>query len=142
MSVAHFASRRARLAAGLQLNSVLLVPAAVEITRSRDTEFAFRQDSDFNYLTGFPEPDALLILQKSASGDITELLLCRPKDELAEVWQGRRFGPAAAALQFGLPALCHDVLEQELLLVVAPLELVEHLCWVQQIPLEHLAYLF
>ena len=54
-SVAHFAERRARLAATLPLNSVLCVPAAVEITRSRDTEFAFRQDSDFTYLTGFPE---------------------------------------------------------------------------------------
>jgi Xaa-Pro aminopeptidase len=114
-SVAHFAQRRARLAATLPLNSVLCVPAAVEITRSRDTEFAFRQDSDFTYLTGFPEPDALLIMQKSASGDISELLLCRPKDQLAEIWQGRRFGPEQAAKQFGLPTIANTALETELL---------------------------
>jgi len=114
-SVVHFAERRARLAATLPLNSVLCVPAAVEITRSRDTEFAFRQDSDFTYLTGFPEPDALLIMQKSASGDISELLLCRPKDQLAEIWQGRRFGPEQAAKQFGLPAIANTALETELL---------------------------
>jgi len=114
-SVVHFAERRARLAATLPLNSVLCVPAAVEITRSRDTEFTFRQDSDFTYLTGFPEPDALLIMQKSASGDISELLLCRPKDQLAEIWQGRRFGPEQAAKQFGLPAIANTALETELL---------------------------
>ncbi len=115
MSVAHCCSRRAKLAASLPLNSVLLVPSAVEITRSRDTEFAFRQDSDFTYLTGFPEPDALLIMQKSAAGDISEVLLCRPKDELAEVWQGRRFGAQQAAVQFGLPALANTSLDVELL---------------------------
>jgi Xaa-Pro aminopeptidase len=113
--VAHFAQRRARLAATLPLNAVLCVPAAVEITRSRDTEFAFRQDSDFQYLTGFPEPDALLIMQKSASGNISELLLCRPKDQLAEIWQGRRFGPEQAAKQFGLPAIANTALDTELL---------------------------
>jgi Xaa-Pro aminopeptidase len=115
MSVAHFASRRARLAAALPLNSVLLVPSATEITRSRDTEFAFRQDSDFTYLTGFPEPEALLIIQKSASGEINELLLCRAKDELAEIWQGRRFGAEQAAIQFGIPAITNSVLDSELL---------------------------
>ncbi|MCT6700337.1 Xaa-Pro aminopeptidase [Rheinheimera sp. 4Y26] len=108
-----YAGRRARLMAKLPENSVLLVSSATEITRSRDTEFAFRQDSDFNYLTGFPEPDALLILQKSASGEITELLLCRPKDELAEIWQGRRFGPEQAAQQFALPAVSNEQLTQE-----------------------------
>jgi len=115
MSVAHFAARRARLAADLPLNSVVLVPAAVEITRSRDTEFAFRQDSDFLYLTGFPEPDALLMIQKSATGALSELLLCRAKDPLAEIWQGRRFGPEQAAVQFGLPAVANTAIESELL---------------------------
>jgi len=108
-----YAGRRARLMAKLPDNSVLLVSSGMEITRSRDTEFAFRQDSDFNYLTGFPEPDALLILQKSTNGGITELLLCRPKDELAEIWQGRRFGPEQAAKHFGLPAVSNEQLTQE-----------------------------
>jgi Xaa-Pro aminopeptidase len=118
MSVNHFAKRRANVAALMPLNSVLLVPAAVEITRSRDTEFSFRQDSDFCYLTGFPEPDALLILQKSSSGEISELLLCRAKDQLAEIWQGRRFGPEQASRQFGLPALSLAELDASLLAAV------------------------
>ena len=115
MSIAFFSARRARLMAQLPLNSVVVLPAASEISRSRDTEFAFRQDSDFTYLSGFPEPDAWLILQKSVTGDISELLLCRPKDEFAEVWQGRRFGPEQAALQFGLPAIANTTLATELL---------------------------
>ncbi len=118
MSVAHFVQRRAKVAALMPLNSVLLVPAAVEITRSRDTEFSFRQDSDFYYLTGFVEPDALLILQKNASGELSELLLCRPKDQLAEIWQGRRFGPVKASSDFGLPAQSLAELDTELLAAV------------------------
>lgn len=110
---AFFAGRRARLMAQLPNNSVLVVSAAAEITRSRDTEFAFRQDSDFHYLTGFPEPDALLIMQKSPAGEVTELLLCRPKDELAEIWQGRRYGAALAAETFGIPAISNENLPLE-----------------------------
>ena len=118
MSVAHFAQRRAKVAALMPLNSVLLVPAAVEITRSRDTEFSFRQDSDFYYLTGFVEPDALLILQKNASGELSELLLCRPKDQLAEIWQGRRLGPAAALTTLGLKAASISEQHEQLTLAI------------------------
>ncbi len=113
--VAVYAKRRAALLASLTPGSVLVHCAAPEVIRSRDTDYPYRQDSDLLYLTGFPEPEAWLILSKDADGSCRELLLCRPKDELAEVWQGRRFGPAVAAKQFGLPALCNDVLEQELL---------------------------
>lgn len=109
------AQRRQALLALLAPGSVVVHCAAPEVIRSRDTDFPYRQDSDLLYLTGFPEPEAWLILSKDSRGECRELLLCRPKDEQAEVWQGRRFGPAKAALQFGLPALCHDVLEQELL---------------------------
>ena len=58
-----FAQRRIRFAETMVNNSVAVFPAAKELTRSRDTEFAFRQNSDFHYLTGFPEPDAWLIIE-------------------------------------------------------------------------------
>ena len=87
MTVNIYQNRRERLLTLIPNNSVVLVPAAVELTRSRDTEYPFRQDSDFFYLTGFNEPDALLILSKDNSGNTASLLLCRPKDQLAEIWQ-------------------------------------------------------
>lgn len=98
------ADRRARLFAQLPLSAVVVVPAAREQTRSRDTEYPFRQASDFWYLTAFPEPDALLILSKDQQGQCSELLLCRDKDPQAEVWQGRRYGTEQAEAVFGVPA--------------------------------------
>ena len=115
MSTTNYQNRRERLLTLLPNNCVVLVPAAVELTRSRDTEYPFRQDSDFFYLTGFNEPDALLILSKDNSGNTASLLLCRPKDQLAEIWQGRRLGPEQAKAVLGLDALPIAELENELL---------------------------
>ena len=115
MTVNIYSNRRERLLTSIPNNSVVLVPAAVELTRSRDTEYPFRQDSDIFYLTGFNEPDALLILSKDNSGDTASLLLCRPKDQLAEIWQGRRLGPEHAKAVLGLDALPNTELENELL---------------------------
>ncbi|WP_440053864.1 Xaa-Pro aminopeptidase [Pseudoalteromonas sp. T1lg65] len=94
-----FVTRRARLLAQMDNNSVAIIPAAVELTRSRDTEFPFRQDSDFFYLSGFNEPDAVLVLNKDAAGNGTTTLFCRNKDKLAEVWHGRRLGHEQAKTQ-------------------------------------------
>lgn len=99
ISVAEFAQRRSQLLAMLDENSVAIFPAAKELTRSRDTEFAFRQNSDFHYLTGFPEPDAWLVLEKHPDG-VTSTLVCRVKDKLAEIWQGRRIGKERAKSDF------------------------------------------
>lgn len=99
-----YLQRRQRLFAQLPANSVALLPAASEQSRSRDTEYPFRQNSDFWYYTGFNEPDALLILSKDQQAHCEALLLCRDKDPLAEVWQGRRLGPAAALTTLGLNA--------------------------------------
>jgi len=87
---AEFKARRERLLAMMDKNSVAIIPAAGEVTRSRDTEYAFRQDSDFFYLTGFNEPDAVLVL--CPSSDTPSTLICRNKDKLAEIWHGRRIG--------------------------------------------------
>ena len=109
------ATRRAALLAAIPDNSVVVVSAAAEIIRSRDTDFPFRQDSDFYYLTHFPEPEALLLLQKDANGECSQQLFCRDKDELAEVWHGRRYGFIQASALFGLEAKSLSMLDDALL---------------------------
>ena len=96
ISIQEFVQRRNKLLAQLDNNSVAIIPAAVEITRSRDTEFPFRQDSDFFYLTGFKEPDAVLVLSKDKQGEGKSTLFCRNKDKTAEIWHGRRVGYESA----------------------------------------------
>lgn len=98
---AEFARRRTRLMAGLAPNSLAIVPAAREQLRSRDTCFPFRQDSDFHYLTGFGEPEALLVLLPERSQG-RELLFCRERDAEQEMWHGPRLGPERAAEHCGL----------------------------------------
>ncbi|TQF66861.1 Xaa-Pro aminopeptidase [Pseudoalteromonas luteoviolacea] len=97
-----FVARRQRLLHSLKNNSVAVIPAATELTRSRDTEFPFRQDSDFFYLTGFKEPDAVLVLSKDKEGAASSILFCRNKDKLAEIWHGRRIGFEKAKSQFSM----------------------------------------
>jgi len=98
-----FVSRRNRFIAQMENNSVAILPAASELTRSRDTEFPFRQNSDFWYLSGFPEPDAWLILEKTEK-EVSSKLVCRVKDKMAEIWQGRRIGKDKAKEQFEFDA--------------------------------------
>ncbi len=57
-----FAERRQKLMAQMSAGSVAIIPSAREIARNRDVDYPFRQDSDFYYLTGFNEPDAVLVL--------------------------------------------------------------------------------
>lgn len=79
-------------------NSVAIIPAAHEATRSYDTEYKFRQDSDFLYLTGFPEPDAIAVIDPSAKKPYT--LYVRPRDPLMETWYGRREGVEGAVKNY------------------------------------------
>jgi len=95
LSIQEFKQRRLRLLSELLPDSVVLIPAAKEVSRSRDTEFTFRQDSDFYYLTGFNEPDAWLLLSNRQDKP-QDILFCRGKDKMAEIWQGRRLGPELA----------------------------------------------
>ncbi|HMO79278.1 MAG TPA: Xaa-Pro aminopeptidase [Pyrinomonadaceae bacterium] len=84
----------------MEENSVAVIPAAREKTRSYDTEYKFRQDSDFWYLTGFPEPDAIAIISpKNKKSPYT--LYVRPRDPLMETWYGRRQGVEGAVKNFG-----------------------------------------
>jgi Xaa-Pro aminopeptidase len=93
-----FANRRKRVAESMG-SAVAVVPAAREVVRSHDTTFPFRQDSDFYYLTGFPEPDALAVLVGSEPHRF--ILFTRPRDAKQEIWTGPRQGPEGAKEVFG-----------------------------------------
>ncbi len=93
-----YAQRRARLAAQLGAGGIAILPTAPERTRNRDSDYLYRHDSYFYYLTGFTEPGAWLVL--TAEGQAT--LFCQPKDLEREIWDGYRLGPEAAVAQLGL----------------------------------------
>src|SRR2546428_3189288 len=79
--------------------SVAIVPAAHEATRSNDTQYRFRQDSDFYYLTGFEEPDAIAVI--APSREVKYALFVRPRDPEREIWDGRRAGVEGAKRDYG-----------------------------------------
>lgn len=81
-------------------SSVAIIPAAHEQQRSYDTEFKFRQDSDFWYLTGFPEPDAIAVISPSAKHPYT--MYVRPRNLEMETWFGRRYGVEGTEKSFGV----------------------------------------
>ena len=82
-------------------DAILILPAAPERIRSRDTHYPYRQDSDLLYLTGFPEPEAVLVLVPGRAHGET-VLFCRERDPDREGWDGPRFGPEGAVEAFGL----------------------------------------
>lgn len=82
----------------MEPNSIAIIPAAHETTRSYDTEYRFRQDSDFWYLTGFPEPDAVAIIDPASKTPYT--LYVRPRDLEMETWFGRREGVEGAVKNY------------------------------------------
>jgi Xaa-Pro aminopeptidase len=86
----------------MEPNSVAILPAAREATRSNNTEYRFRQDSDFYYLTGFNEPDAVAVIAPSEEARYT--LFVRPRDKEKETWTGRRAGVEGAKEKFGADA--------------------------------------
>ena len=96
-----FRTRRDKLLAQLG-NGVAVIPTAPERVRNADNHFPFRPDSDFWYLTGFPEPEAVLVLCADGQGVQRQWLFCRIKDAERETWDGFRYGPAAAAETFGM----------------------------------------
>ncbi|MGI4721495.1 MAG: Xaa-Pro aminopeptidase [Janthinobacterium lividum] len=99
---AAFAERRARLAARMQPGAVAVLATAPEALRNGDTEYPYRHDSYFYYLTGFTEPESVLVLV-AADGDkpARAILFCREKNLEREIWDGFRYGPEAARTAFG-----------------------------------------
>ena len=84
-------ARRQRLLAQIGERGILVLPTAREQIRNRDVHYPFRPDSDFYYLTGFAEPEALLVLAPGHA-DGEQFLFCRPRDPERETWDGRRAG--------------------------------------------------
>ncbi|MEY2810110.1 MAG: hypothetical protein RLZ66_1621, partial [Pseudomonadota bacterium] len=95
-----YQERRARLAAQLGAGGIAIIPTAPERPRNRDSDFPYRHDSYFYYLTGFTEPQAWLVV--TAEGAAT--LWCQPKDLEREIWDGYRLGPEAAVGQLKVQA--------------------------------------
>lgn len=92
ISNSEYARRRRNLMALMEPNSIAIIPSARQQLRSRDTEFPFRQDSDFYYLSGFVEPDSVLVLIPGRDhGEY--VMFCAEPDPQAELWHGRRAGP-------------------------------------------------
>ena len=87
-----YAKRRATLAAQLGKGGIAIIPTAPEQQRNRDSDFLYRADSYFYYLTGFAEPHGWLVV--TSEGKTT--LFCNPKDLEREIWDGIRLGPQAA----------------------------------------------
>ncbi|EXI61914.1 proline aminopeptidase P II [Mannheimia granulomatis] len=96
-----FTARRERVFAQMQDNSALLIFTETEKRRNNDSEYLFRPDSYFWYLTGFAEPKSAALLIKKA-GQAESIIFVRKKDSLMETWNGRRLGieNAPSSLQF------------------------------------------
>ena len=98
ISIDGYKQRRAQLCARMG-EGLAIVPTAPEKARNRDSHYPYRFDSYFYYLTGFPEPDAVLVL---IAGDTPRsILFCRPRSEEREIWDGFRYGPDGAREAFG-----------------------------------------
>jgi Xaa-Pro aminopeptidase len=102
--VAH-AARRARLLAQMAPGSVAVLATAPEVARNGDSDYPYRYDSHFYYLTGFSEPEAVLVLAAARAGAPAQaMLFCREKNAEREIWDGHRHGPQAARDAFGFDA--------------------------------------
>jgi Xaa-Pro aminopeptidase len=101
MNIAPYKRRRQALFNFMraQGGGVAIIPTAPEVARNRDTGYPYRHDSYFYYLTGFAEPESMLVLVAGKKNHA--LLFCRPKNLEREIWDGFRYGPAAAQKAFG-----------------------------------------
>ena len=100
MDQKEFARRRKQLMRMMGADAIAILPTNPEQSRNRDVDFPFRPHSDFYYLTGFPEPEAVAVLVPGRPhGEY--LLFCRDRDLEMEIWNGRRAGPEGAVQAFG-----------------------------------------
>jgi Xaa-Pro aminopeptidase len=95
-----FARRRQQLARIMGRDAIAILPAAPVQMRNSDVEHAYRQDSDFFYLTGFSEPEAVAVLMPGRE-QAEYILFVRERDAARETWDGRRAGPDGATADFG-----------------------------------------
>lgn len=99
--ISPFVQRRQRVFAAMHAagGGIAILPTAPEAVRNADSDHPYRHDSNFYYLTGFPEPEAWLVLVAGARD--RAILFCRSKNADREIWDGYRYGPQAAADSFG-----------------------------------------
>ncbi|AEL08461.1 aminopeptidase P N-terminal domain-containing protein [Xanthomonas campestris pv. campestris] len=101
IGAAEYARRRKQLMQMAGEQAILILPAAPERVRSHDTHYPYRQDSDFWYLSGFPEPEAVLVLVPGRKHG-EAILFCRERDAEREAWDGPRAGQEGAVAQYGM----------------------------------------
>ncbi len=101
LDIQPYIQRRARLLKQMQ-HGIAIIPTAPEALRNNDTQYPYRFDSSFYYLSGFAEPEAVLVLIAGAAAQ--SILFCREKNPEREIWDGYRFGHAAAQEKFGFDA--------------------------------------
>ncbi|WP_338767784.1 Xaa-Pro aminopeptidase [Massilia sp. METH4] len=100
-----FAERRASLLARMEPGSVAFLATAPESLRNGDSEYPYRHDSSFYYLSGFAEPESALALVAASNDKPAQaILFCREKNPEREIWDGLRHGPEAARAEFGVDA--------------------------------------
>jgi len=101
ININEFSKRRYQLMTEM-VEGLAIVPTSPELIRNRDSHYPFRFDSYFYYLSGFKEPESVLFL--IAGPQAKTILFCRDKDMEREIWDGFRYGPAAAVSEFGIDA--------------------------------------
>ncbi|WP_115528820.1 MULTISPECIES: aminopeptidase P N-terminal domain-containing protein [Xanthomonas] len=101
IGAAEYARRRKQLMQMAGEQAILILPAAPERIRSHDTHYPYRQDSDFWYLSGFPEPEAVLVLVPGRKHG-EAILFCRERDAEREAWDGPREGQEGAVERYGM----------------------------------------
>ena len=112
-SLAQFIERRQRFAEAIG-DGVAIIPGASETGRNGDVHFEFRQNSDFFFLTGFDEPDAVAVINPAHAKE-RYVLFVRPRDREMEIWNGRRAGVEGAIADYGADAAYRtDQLDEKL----------------------------
>lgn len=127
MNQQEFLRRRQALLAKMAPASAAIIFAAPEATRNADSEYPYRQNSDFWYFTGFNEPEAALVLIKSDASHNHSVLFNRVRDKNAEIWSGRRLGQENAPQKLGVDrALAFAEIGEQLHLLLNGLDVVYH----------------
>ncbi|MBD2780011.1 Xaa-Pro aminopeptidase [Xenorhabdus szentirmaii] len=127
MTKQEYLSRRQAFLSKMAPASAAIIFSAPPVTRNSDSEYPYRQHSDFLYLTGFSEPESVLILIKSDETHNHSILFNRIRDLTAEIWFGRRLGQEAAPKKLGVDrALPFDDINEQLYLLLNGLETVYH----------------
>lgn len=115
-----YSNRRAKLIAQMHAKGggVAIIPTSAEVMRNSDADYPYRHDSYFYYLSGFTEPEAVIVLIAGKTNQ--SILFCRDKNLEREIWDGYRYGPEAAREKFGFDtAFAIDALDTEIPKLIA-----------------------